>query len=135
MQSSDDTTLTLASDRNSMTYHTVEIEGINLFYRQAGQPGRPVVLLLHGFPSSSRMYETLMPLLADRYHLIAPDYPGFGLSDAPPADDFAVQDQVTHDKYGLGRVIGVEDDTAALFIDFGSRQERIMTPCAKLTRL
>ena len=53
---------------------------------------------------------------------------------APPAVVFVVQDQVTHDKYGLGRVIGVEDDTA-LVIDFGSRQERIMTPCAKLTKL
>ena len=53
---------------------------------------------------------------------------------APPADQFAVQDRVTHDKYGLGTVIGVEDDTA-LVIDFGSRQERITTPCTKLTRL
>jgi hypothetical protein len=53
---------------------------------------------------------------------------------APPVAHFAVQDQVTHDRYGLGQVIGVEDDTA-LVIDFGSRQERIMTPCAKLTRL
>ncbi len=53
---------------------------------------------------------------------------------APPADQFAVQDQVTHDTYGLGRVIGVEDDIA-LLIDFGSGQERILTPCAKLRRL
>jgi hypothetical protein len=53
---------------------------------------------------------------------------------APPAEQFAVQDRVTHDKYGLGRVISMEDDTA-LVIDFGSRQERILTPCAKLTRL
>jgi hypothetical protein len=53
---------------------------------------------------------------------------------APPAVQFAVQDQVTHDKYGLGRVIGVEDD-AAVVIDFGSRQERITTPCSQLTRL
>lgn len=53
---------------------------------------------------------------------------------APPADQFAVQDRVTHDTYGLGRVIGVEDDTA-LLIDFGSGQERILTPCAKLRRL
>ena len=52
----------------------------------------------------------------------------------PPVGQFAVQDQVTHDTYGLGRVIGVEDDTV-LIIDFGSRQERIMTPFAKLTRL
>jgi hypothetical protein len=54
---------------------------------------------------------------------------------APPAVQFAVQDQVTHDKYGLGRVIGVEDDAAAVVIDFGSRQERITTPCSQLTRL
>ena len=53
---------------------------------------------------------------------------------APPVGQFAMQDQVTHDKYGLGRVIGVEDDIA-LLIDFGSRQERIVTPFAKLTRL
>ena len=53
---------------------------------------------------------------------------------APPADQFAVQDQVTHDQYGLGRIIGVEDDTAVV-IDFGSRQERITMPCTKLTRL
>jgi hypothetical protein len=53
---------------------------------------------------------------------------------APPAERFAVQDQVTHDKYGLGRVVSVEDDTA-LVIDFGTRQVRITTPCAKLTKL
>ena len=54
---------------------------------------------------------------------------------APPAVQFAVQDQVTHDKYGLGRVIDVEDDAAAVLIDFGSRQERITTPFSQLTRL
>lgn len=53
---------------------------------------------------------------------------------APPAEPFAVQDQVTHDKFGLGRVVGVEEDTAVL-IEFGSGRERIVTPCAKLTRL
>lgn len=77
------------SDRSSMTYQTIEIEGLNIFYRQAGVLGRPVLLLLHGFPSSSRMYETLMPLLADQFHLVAPDYPGFGFSDAPSPDQFA----------------------------------------------
>ena len=63
-----------------------------------------------------------------------PTSPFNALPTAPPAGQFAVQDQVTHDKYGLGRVIGVEDDTV-LVIDFGSRQERIMTPFAELTRL
>src|SRR5215469_3133963 len=69
-------------------YKTVEIDGLKIFYREAGPPGAPTVLLLHGFPSSSRMFEPLIPLLADRYHVIAPDYPGFGHSDAPPPDKF-----------------------------------------------
>src|SRR5215469_6957145 len=71
-----------------MTYHTVSVDGVKIFYREAGPEGAPVLLLLHGFPTSSRMYQGLMPLLADRYHLIAPDYPGFGLSDAPPKYKF-----------------------------------------------
>jgi pimeloyl-ACP methyl ester carboxylesterase len=70
-------------------YKTVEIDGVKIFYREAGPPDAPTVLLLHGFPSSSRMFEPLMPLLADRYHVVAPDYPGFGRSDAPPPDKFA----------------------------------------------
>jgi hypothetical protein len=69
---------------------------------------------------------------ATRRHL--PTSP-FAPPVVPPVGQFAVQDQVTHDKYGLGRVIGIEDDTAALVIAFGSRQVRIMTPFAKLTRL
>jgi pimeloyl-ACP methyl ester carboxylesterase len=69
---------------SATTYHHVEIAGLRLFYREAGPKDAPTLLLLHGYPSSSRMYERLLPLLADRYHLIAPDYPGFGHSDAPP---------------------------------------------------
>ena len=71
-----------------MTYNTVTVDGLKIFYREAGPKNAPVILLLHGFPTSSRMYQGLMPLLADRYHLIAPDYPGFGNSDAPPATTF-----------------------------------------------
>jgi pimeloyl-ACP methyl ester carboxylesterase len=89
MQGNDMSVAKLHTDRSSMTYQTLEVDGLNIFYRQAGNPGNPALLLLHGFPSSSRMYETLMPLLADRYHVVAPDYPGFGLSDAPSPDDFA----------------------------------------------
>jgi pimeloyl-ACP methyl ester carboxylesterase len=70
------------------TYKTVTVTGLNVFYREAGPSKAPAILLLHGFPSSSRMFDTLMPLLADRYHLIAPDYPGFGNSEAPPPDQF-----------------------------------------------
>ena len=71
------------------TYHRKLVDGVTIFYREAGPPDAPVIVLLHGFPSSSRMFDTLIPLLADRYHLIAPDYVGFGQSDAPAADIFA----------------------------------------------
>jgi pimeloyl-ACP methyl ester carboxylesterase len=80
---------TVPSTGSTTTYHTIAIEGINVFYREAGPPGAPTVLLLHGFPSSSRMFDTLIPLLADRYHIVAPDYPGFGQSDAPSPTTFA----------------------------------------------
>jgi pimeloyl-ACP methyl ester carboxylesterase len=79
----------LVSTSATTTYHTVQVDGLNLFYREAGPKDAPTLLLLHGFPSSSRMFETLIPLLADRYHLVAPDYPGFGLSDAPPPSQYA----------------------------------------------
>jgi pimeloyl-ACP methyl ester carboxylesterase len=72
-----------------VTYHTVKIDNLNIFYRQAGDPARPTVVLLHGFPSSSHMYRNLIPLLAEKYHVIAPDYPGFGQSDQPSAEKFA----------------------------------------------
>lgn len=78
----------LRSTRKLIAYRTIEIEGLDIFYREAGQADAPTVLLLHGFPSSSRMWEPLLPLLADRYHLIAPDYPGFGHSSAPSTSDF-----------------------------------------------
>ena len=65
------------------------IEGQRLFYRDAGPPGAPVVVLLHGFPASSFMFRNLIPVLADQYRVIAPDYLGFGFSDAPSAHDFS----------------------------------------------
>lgn len=68
---------------------TVDVDGLPIFYREAGEPGRPVLLLLHGFPASSFMFRDLMPLLADRFHVIAPDYPGFGHSAAPEPGEFA----------------------------------------------
>ncbi|HEV2213245.1 MAG TPA: alpha/beta hydrolase [Gammaproteobacteria bacterium] len=79
----------LPAGAEPMTYNSVTVDGVKVFYREAGPKDAPVVLLLHGFPTSSRMFQGLMPLLADRYHLIAPDYPGFGLSDAPAEDKFA----------------------------------------------
>jgi pimeloyl-ACP methyl ester carboxylesterase len=71
------------------TYHTTQVDGLNLFYREAGDPSRPTIVLLHGFPSSSHMFRNLIPKLATKYHVIAPDYPGFGYSDQPSATDFA----------------------------------------------
>jgi pimeloyl-ACP methyl ester carboxylesterase len=70
-------------------YHTVKVDGIDIFYREAGPANAPVVLLLHGFPTSSHMFRNLIPALADRYHVIAPDYPGFGESAAPDHTTFA----------------------------------------------
>lgn len=64
-------------------HRTAIIDGVGVFYREAGPADAPVVVLLHGFPTSSHMFRNLIPLLADRYHVIAPDYPGFGESDAP----------------------------------------------------
>jgi len=69
-------------------YRTVTIDGLSIFYREAGAPDAPAILLLHGFPSSSRMYEPLLSRLADRYRLIAPDYPGFGHSAWPSPPSF-----------------------------------------------
>ncbi|MGN6233229.1 MAG: alpha/beta fold hydrolase [Trinickia sp.] len=74
--------------RANIRYESVGIDGLDIFYREAGPRDAPVLLLLHGFPSSSRMYETLLPPLADRYRLIAPDYPGFGHSTALPSNEF-----------------------------------------------
>ena len=65
-----------------------EAESLSVFYREAGDPDAPTILLLHGFPSSSHMFRDLIPTLADDFHLVAPDYPGFGHSDAPPPDAF-----------------------------------------------
>lgn len=64
------------------------IKGVDIFYREAGDPKNPAVLLLHGFPTSSLMFKNLMVALADRYYLIAPDFPGFGFSDFPPTANF-----------------------------------------------
>src|SRR5271155_4375691 len=78
----------LPSTSATTTYHRTQVGGVGVFYREAGPKDAPVIVLLHGFPSSSRMYDTLIPLLATRYHLIAPDYPGFGQSDAPPPSSY-----------------------------------------------
>ncbi|WP_297296615.1 alpha/beta hydrolase [uncultured Methylovirgula sp.] len=71
-----------------VTYRTANVDGFNIFYREAGKAGAPKLLLLHGFPSASHMFRDLIPLLADRFHLVAPDLPGFGRSDMPARSQF-----------------------------------------------
>lgn len=71
------------------SYRTVQINGLSIFYREAGPKDAPTILLLHGLPSSSRMFEPLFARLSDRYHLVAPDYPGFGHSEWPDPKKFA----------------------------------------------
>ena len=79
----------LLSTTATTTFHNTEIDGTSIFYREAGPVNAATILLLHGFPSSSREFDTLIPFLAIHYHVIAPDYPGFGLSDAPPVSSYA----------------------------------------------
>ena len=69
-------------------HQTVEVDGLDIFYREAGRKDAPTILLLHGFPTSSQMFRNLIPTLADRFHVVAPDYPGFGNSAMPAVDEF-----------------------------------------------
>ena len=101
-------------------YRTVTINGVDIFYREAGPANAPVLLLLHGFPTSSHMFRNLIPALADRYHVIAPDYPGFGQSAAPDHATFAY----TFGNYadlmdGLLDQLGVES-YAMYVMDYGA---------------
>lgn len=75
-------------DLKAVRYRAVDVDGVSIFYREAGSKEKPSVLLLHGFPTSSHMFRDLIPLLADEYHVIAPDYPGFGYSAQPSPDAF-----------------------------------------------
>ncbi|WP_292913397.1 alpha/beta hydrolase [Nitrosomonas sp.] len=78
-----------AGKPTQLNYRTANIDGVEVFYREAGPKAAPVLLLLHGFPTSSHMFRNLIPQLSDRYHVIAPDYPGFGQSAMPDRDKFA----------------------------------------------
>jgi pimeloyl-ACP methyl ester carboxylesterase len=82
-------------------YLTVKVDGLSIFYREAGPKDAPAILLLHGLPSSSRMFQPLLTRLADNYHLVAPDYPGFGQSDWPDPKQFA---------YTFDHIASVMDD-------------------------
>src|SRR5688500_6120828 len=72
----------------NVTYKSVKLDGLNIFYREAGDPQKPTILLLHGFPASSHLFRNLIPKLSDKFHVVAPDYPGFGYSSAPATSEF-----------------------------------------------
>jgi pimeloyl-ACP methyl ester carboxylesterase len=83
-----DSTKFLIMANKQISYKNHQVEGLNIFYREAGDPSKATIVLLHGFPASSHMYRRLLLELSDEFHLIAPDYPGFGNSDFPSPDDF-----------------------------------------------
>jgi pimeloyl-ACP methyl ester carboxylesterase len=90
------------------THHFVTVSGRTMFYREAGNPALPAIILLHGFPASSHMYRNLIPLLADTFHVIAPDYIGFGQSEAPSVKDFQYSfDNLTAHVAGLIDQLGL----------------------------
>jgi pimeloyl-ACP methyl ester carboxylesterase len=105
---------------SATTYRSADVDGFKVFYREAGQPGAPKLLLLHGFPSSGHMFRDLIPRLADRFHIIAPDLPGFGQSDMPGREAF------TYTFENIAKVIGrftevVGFDRFAIYVfDYGA---------------
>jgi pimeloyl-ACP methyl ester carboxylesterase len=105
---------------NAVHHRFACVEGWQLFYREAGPPGAPTVVLLHGFPTSSYMYRNLIPVLADSYHVVAPDYLGFGFSDAPSVGDFDYSfDALAQLTGGLLAQLGLHD--FAMYVqDYGA---------------
>ncbi len=102
-----------AQYRQQTSHRTITVNGVEVFYREAGAHGAPTIVLLHGFPTSSHMFRNLIPALSDKYHVVAPDYPGFGNSEQPAIGDFdysfdnlaalveAFVDQLGVDRYSL----------------------------------
>src|SRR5499425_3300117 len=104
----------------AINYRTTDVDGWKIFYREAGPADAPTLLLLHGFPSASHMFRDLIPLLADRLHLVAPDLPGFGQSDMPPRSDFNYTfDNLAESVGRLTEVLGLARFAIYIF-DYGA---------------
>jgi len=103
-----------------VSVHYVQVDDVKVFYREAGDPSAPTVLLLHGFPTSSFMYRNLIPMLADRYHVIAPDLPGFGFTESPPRGQYNYTfDNLTHTIDRFTEVLALKHYALQVF-DYGA---------------
>jgi pimeloyl-ACP methyl ester carboxylesterase len=110
----------MEGDHMTTTYHRASVDGIGVFYREAGLADAPNILLLHGFPTSSHMFRNLIPELAGRYHVIAPDLPGFGFSDAPDRNRFPYTfERLAKVIDGFTETIGL-DRYAIYIFDYGA---------------
>jgi pimeloyl-ACP methyl ester carboxylesterase len=104
----------------SVRFNTVDVDGLKLFYREAGDKARPTVLLLHGFPSASHMFRDLIPELAGRYHVVAPDLPGFGMTEQPTRDAFSYTfENIAKVVQRFTEVLGLEKFAIYVF-DYGA---------------
>ncbi len=118
--SKDAATSSATAPANQVRYQAVNVDGVQIFYREAGPKNAPTLLLLHGFPTSSQMYRDLIPRLATKYHVVAPDYPGYGYSDMPDRATFSY----TFANYAelmdkFTRAVGV-DHFAMYVMDYGA---------------
>ena len=104
------TLLVMKTNGNMTSYNYATVRGRKMFYREAGDKEAPTIILLHGFPSSSHMFRDLIPKLSDRFHVIAPDYIGFGYSDAPNTKEFeyTFDNLAEHAEELLFRVLGLK---------------------------
>ena len=110
----------MAENASGIAYRTVTIENVNIFYREAGNPSNPTILLLHGFPTSSHMFRDLITELANDFHLVAPDYPGYGFSSMPAVDDFDYSfDNVAKLMEQFVDVVGI-DRFSLYLMDYGA---------------
>jgi pimeloyl-ACP methyl ester carboxylesterase len=105
---------------SAIHYRRANVDGLSIFYREAGTPGKPKLLLLHGFPTSSHMFRDLIPLLSNSFHIIAPDLPGFGLSDMPSRSQFTYTfDNIANTIDRFTEVVGF-DRFAVYVFDYGA---------------
>ena len=103
-----------------MNYRTTKVNGLNIFYTEAGPADAPVILLMHGYPTSSFMFRNLIPILSPKYHVIAPDLPGFGFSDFPARDKYSYTfDNLATTMQGFIDTLGLKHFAIYIF-DYGA---------------